>query len=177
MPMKLAGNIVVDAPRDEVWNRLFDTEVLKRVLNRIPGITVERLVQIAEDKYEATATIGVAMVKGKYDGVITVLEKRAPEYVKFHGEGKGGGNWTGGDMALTLADQEGKTAIAYEGLGNVNGPLASVGQRMIDMVGKQFIQNGARSLAEEFGKPPAASQPDAPARPAAPDQPTPPPPA
>ena len=161
--MKLQGNVTVDAQREEVWNRVFDPEVLRRVLNRIPGIKVERLVQIAEDKYEATATIGVAMVKGKYDGVIDVLEKRAPEYVKFHGEGKGGGNFTGGDMALTLTDQEGKTLVTYEGYGNVNGPLASVGQRMIDMVGKQFIQNGAKSLAEEFGMPSpppvASSQP------------------
>ena len=168
MPMKLQGSITVDAQREEVWNRVFDPEVLQRVLNRIPGIKVERLVQIAEDKYEATATIGVAMIKGKYDGVIDVLEKRAPEYVKFHGEGKGGGNFTGGDMALTLTDQEDKTLITYDGFGNVNGPLASVGQRMIDMVGKQFIQNGARSLAEEFGKPSpqpvASSQPASPSR-------------
>lgn len=175
MSMKLQGSVTVDASREEVWNRVFDTEVLQRVLNRIPGITVERLVQIAEDKYEATATIGVAMIKGKYDGVINVLEKRAPEYVKFHGEGKGNGNFTGGDMALTLADEEGKTLVTYEGFGNVNGPLASVGQRMIDMVGKQFIQNGAKSLAEEFSKP--SSQPVASSQSESPSKSAPPPPA
>ncbi len=150
MAMKIQGQVTVDASRQDVWELFFDTEQLKGVLNKIPGIQVERLVQVADDKYEATATMGVAMIKGKYDGTIVVTEKRALEYVKFRGEGKGSGNWTSGDMALTLTEQEGKTLITYEGNGNVGGALASVGQRMIDTVGKQFVQQGARALAAEF---------------------------
>lgn len=150
MPMNLKGSFVVDAPRDEVWQLLFDVDVLKLMLNKIPGITVERLDQVTEDKYEATATIGVAMVKGKYDGVITVIDKRAPEYVKFHGEGKGGGNWTSGDMAVTLTVQSNQTLLAYDGVGNISGPLASLGQRLIDSVGKQFVGHGTKALAEEL---------------------------
>ncbi|MDE3092113.1 MAG: hypothetical protein KGJ80_22290, partial [Chloroflexota bacterium] len=68
MALKIQGDVVVDARRDLVWNLLFDVQVLKQMANKIPGITVERLVQISENKYEGTATIGVAMIKGKYDG-------------------------------------------------------------------------------------------------------------
>lgn len=141
---------MVEAPRADVWNQLFDTQFLMLVLNRIPGIHVEKLDQVSPDKYEGTVTMGVAMIKGKYDGTITVLEKRAPEYVKFRGEGKGGGDWTSGDMALTLVDQEGKTLLSYEGAGSISGKLASVGQRLIDTVGKHFVQNGTKALAEEM---------------------------
>ncbi|MDE3092109.1 MAG: hypothetical protein KGJ80_22270, partial [Chloroflexota bacterium] len=91
-----------------------------------------------------------AMIKGKYDGAITVLEKRSPEYVRFHGEGKSGANWTGGDVSLTLTEQENKTRMTYEGIGNVGGTLASVGQRLIDTVGKHFITHGTQALAEEL---------------------------
>ncbi len=150
MPLKMQGSVTIDAPRTEVWNQLFDTEFLKLVLNRIPGIKVERLEQVAPDKYEGTVMMGVAMIKGKYDGTITVLERRDPEYVKFQGEGKGGGDWTSGVMALTLGEQEGKTIMAYEGGGNVSGKLASVGQRLIDTVGKHFVQNGTKALAQEM---------------------------
>jgi carbon monoxide dehydrogenase subunit G len=150
MALKIQGTVVVDASRDQVWNLLFDVEVLKQMANKIPGITVERLVQLSEDKYEGTATIGVAMVKGKYAGTITVLEKRLSEYVKFHGEGKSGGNWAGGEMSLTLAEQDAKTLMAYEGIGNVGGTLASVGQRLIDTVGKHLIAHGTKALAEEL---------------------------
>src|SRR6266851_12532 len=105
MALKLADSVIVDAPRDQVWKLLFDVEVMKQIANKIPGVHVERLVQISEEKYEGTATIGVAMVKGKYDWIITVLEKRAPEFVKIKGDGKGGGNFANGDMAITLTPQ------------------------------------------------------------------------
>ena len=150
MALKLQGNVTVDAPRDEVWNLLFDTQFLQQVINKIPGITVEKIVQVADDQYEAVATMGVAMVKGKYDGTISILEKRPAEFVKFHGESKGGGNWTSGDMGLTLKEQDGKTILTYDGSGNVGGALASVGQRLIDTVGKQFIQHGTKAFAEEI---------------------------
>ena len=152
MALRLQGSVTVDAPREDVWKLFFDPEALKQILNKIPGIAVERLVQVSDDRYEATATMGVAMIKGKYDGTITVLEKRTPEYVKFHGEGKGGGNWMSGDMELTLTAQGDQTMLAYVGTGNVGGALSSVGQRLIDSVGKQFIQNGTKALAEDLAE-------------------------
>ncbi|MBI5653834.1 MAG: carbon monoxide dehydrogenase subunit G [Chloroflexi bacterium] len=150
MALKIQGNILVDAPRDRVWKLLFDPQVLIAMANKIPGVEVERLAQIADDQYDGAATIGVAMIKGKYQGTITVLEKHAPEFVKFRGDGKSGGNWASGDMALTLAEQDGKTQMQYEGTGNVGGMLASVGQRLIDSVGKHLIEHGTRALAEEL---------------------------
>jgi carbon monoxide dehydrogenase subunit G len=150
MPIKLADSVIVDAPRVQVWNLFFDAEVLKEVANKIPGIKVEKLTQVSEDRYEGTATIGVAMVKGKYDIVVNVVEKRAPEFVRIKGEGKGGGNFASGEMTLTLVAQDDKTLLQYEGVGNVGGSLASVGQRLIDSVGKQIIASGTKALAEEL---------------------------
>lgn len=150
MTLKIQGNVLVDAPRDYVWNLLFDPQALTNVANKIPGVAVEHLVQIAEDKYEGAATIGVAMIKGKYQGLITVLDRRAPEYVKFRGDGKNPSSWASGDMALTITEQDGKTQIHYEGSGNVGGMLASVGQRLVDTVGKHLIEQGAQALAEEL---------------------------
>lgn len=152
MPLKLADSVVVDAPRDQVWKLFFDPEVMRDIANKVPGIRVERLTQVSEDRYEGAATIGVAMVKGRYDVVVNVVEKRAPEFVKIKGEGKGGGNFASGEMALTLADQGDKTLLKYEGTGNVGGALAAVGQRLIDTVGKQFITSGTKALAEELAK-------------------------
>jgi carbon monoxide dehydrogenase subunit G len=150
MALKIAGNMLVDATRDEVWKLIFDLDFIKPIIDEIPGVGVERLVQVSEDKYEGTATIGVAMIKGKYDGTITVLEKRAPEYVKVRGDGKGGGNWTSGELSLTLTEQDGKTLMTYAGTGNLSGPLASVGQRLIDTVGKQFIAHGTKTFADQL---------------------------
>lgn len=150
MAIKIQGTSDIDAPRAQVWQMLFDVEVMKKIANKVPGITVERLVQVSDDKYEGTAVIGVAMIKGKYDGTISAVEKREPEFVKLRAEGKGGGNWTSGEVALTLIDQGGKTLMEYAGTGNVSGPLATLGQRLIDTVGKQFITAGVKAFAEEI---------------------------
>lgn len=150
MPIKLAGSVVVDASREQVWSLFFDADVMKEIANKVPGIKVEKLTRVSEDRYEGSAVIGVAMVKGRYDIVVNVVEKRPPEYVKIKGEGKGGGNIASGEMALTLTSRENHTMVEYAGQGNVGGALASVGQRLIDTVGKQFIAGGTKALAEEL---------------------------
>ncbi len=151
MPINIGGKVDVRAPRDQVWSSIFDVETMKNVIGRVPGITLERLEQIDELTYELTAVVGVAAIKGKYDGKITVVEKIPPTHVKIKGEGKGGGNFTSGDVTLDLLDgAEGVTEMAYKGTGNLNGPLASLGQRLVDTVGRQFIDQGAKIFAGEI---------------------------
>lgn len=151
MPLKIEGNVLVEAPLEEVWNSLFDVQVMKGMANKVPGISVERIEQVSATEYDATATIGVAMVKGQYDGKITILDQRPLEYVKIRGEGKGGGNWTKGEAEVTLVPQDGRTLMNYLGTGNISGQLASVGQRLVDTVGRQIVDQGAKAFAEEIG--------------------------
>lgn len=151
MPINIGGKVDVHAPRDQVWESIFDVETMKSVIGRVPGITLERLEQTDELLYELTATVGVAAIKGKYDGKITVIEKIPPTHVKIKGEGKGGGNFTSGDVTLDLLDgADGVTEMKYAGVGNLNGPLASLGQRLVDTVGKSFIDQGAKIFASEI---------------------------
>lgn len=150
MPINIGGKVNVNAPREQVWENIFDIETMKRVIGRVPGITLERLEQPDEMTYELTATVGVAAIKGKYDGKISVLEKVPPSHVRIKGEGKGSGNFTSGEVILDLTENEHGTEMAYKGIGNLNGPLASLGQRLVDTVGRQFIDQGAKIFAAEI---------------------------
>lgn len=150
MAINIGGKVNVNAPREQVWESIFDVETLKSVIGRVPGITLERLVQTDDVTYELTAIVGVAAIKGKYDGKITVLEKVPTTHVRFKGEGKGGGNFTSGEVFLDLTDGVGVTEMAYKGIGNLNGPLASLGQRLVDTVGRSFIDQGAKIFASEI---------------------------
>lgn len=150
MPINIGGKVDVHATREQVWSSIFDVETMKSVIGRVPGITLERLDQVDELNYELTAIVGVAAIKGKYDGKITVLDKTPPSHVRIKGEGKGGGNFTSGEVVLDLLDGDGVTEMAYNGVGNLNGPLASLGQRLVDTVGKSFIDQGAKIFAEEI---------------------------
>ncbi len=150
MPLRIQGSVVVDAPREDVYRLLLDPELMKQVINKIPGVSVERLEQVSENEFNGTATIGVAMVKGTYDGKITILDRRPGEYVKLRGDGKGGGNWTSGEAELTLVQQDGRTVMNYLGQGNISGQLASVGPRLVDTVGRQIVDQGAQAFADEI---------------------------
>ncbi|MCZ6472402.1 MAG: SRPBCC domain-containing protein, partial [SAR324 cluster bacterium] len=59
--MKLEGEILVEAPRERVWQMLNDREVLKR---HMPGC--ETLNEVGDEKYEAVITIGIGAIKGSY---------------------------------------------------------------------------------------------------------------
>jgi carbon monoxide dehydrogenase subunit G len=149
LPITIAGTLTVDAPRAEVWNTLFDPDALKRIIARVPGIQVDRLEQVDDSRYAGTVSIGVAMVRGRYDWLITILEKRAPEFARVQAEGKGEGNRAAGELTLTLTAQDAQTVLTYAGQVNVTGPLASFGQRLVDSIGRQFIEQGTRIFAEE----------------------------
>lgn len=151
VPIQAAGKVNIAAPPEQVWDLLFDVETMKGIVGRIPGIVVERLEQVDENVYETNALVTVAVIRGKYDGTITVLEKRAPHYVRVKGEGQGGGNQTSGEVSLTLAPHPEGTEMVYAGLGYLSGPLANLGQRLVDTVGRQFIDQGAKLLAVEIG--------------------------
>jgi hypothetical protein len=111
------------------------------------------------------------MVKGTYNGKITILEQRPSEYIRLRGDGKGGGNWTSGEAELTLVQQDGQTVMNYLGQGNISGQLASVGQRLVDTVGRQIVDQGVQFFAEEIaarrrelvGLPPVEPMPAMPA--------------
>jgi uncharacterized protein len=150
MPIQIGGKVNVNAPRDLVWEKIFDVEILKNVIGHVPGIVLQQMEQVDDVTYVMSAVVGVAAVRGKYDAKITVLERTAPSYVKFRGEGKGGGNVTTGEVALNLNAVEQITEMEYSGDGNLTGPLANFGQRLVDTVGKQFIDQGAILLAHEI---------------------------
>lgn len=149
VPVQLAGKVHIAAPRDEVWELLFDIETMKGIVGRIPGITVECLEQRDELTYETSATVTVAIIRGKYDGTITVLDKIPPEFVRVRGEGQGGGNSTQGQVSLRLTPIESGTEMIYDGQGILYGPLAKLGQRLVDTVGRQFVEEGAKLLEAE----------------------------
>lgn len=151
MAIKIQGTVLVPAPPAQVWDSLLDAPTLARIASRVPGVQVERFERTSPTQYVGAALVSVAMVKGRYDGRVDIVEERPCEYVKLHAGGTGGGNRANGDITLTLGQgQDGGTRLDYEAQGNMTGPLANLGQRLVDSVGRQFIDQGVRALSEEL---------------------------
>jgi uncharacterized protein len=132
--MKISGTHLLNAPRERAWQCLNDPVFLKECL---PGC--ESMEASGPDQYRATLTVGIAAVKGKYAGSVTLSEKEPPQRFKMQVEGKGTGGFMQGTGLLELVEDPQGTQVAYQGDVQVGGPIASVGQRLLEGAAKMIV--------------------------------------
>jgi carbon monoxide dehydrogenase subunit G len=153
--MILGGTHKIPAGREVVWQALMNPEILARAL---PGC--EKLEANPDGSYHAQMKVGVAAIKGTYQGRVEILDPIPCELFRLKVEGKGTGGFLNGVGTLNLvADGEG-TLIRYAGEAQVGGLVASVGQRLVLASAKKIIQQ----FFEEFSRlvrPAESSVPDA----------------
>jgi uncharacterized protein len=157
--VKITGTQLLNAPRDRVWQLLNDPAFLKMCL---PGC--ESLEATGPDQYQATLTVGIAVVKGKYRGSVALSEKEPPQRFKMQVEGKGTGGFMQGTGLLELSDDPQGTKVTYQGDVQVGGPIASVGQRLLDGAAKMMVSQFFTAVNKQLTT--MASSPSPPAGPA-----------
>ncbi|MDD5368194.1 MAG: carbon monoxide dehydrogenase subunit G [Anaerolineaceae bacterium] len=146
--MKLEGDYVFHGPRDEVWAMVRDPEVLAQCL---PG--TQTLKQISPTEYEGAIGIRIGPVSGKFSGKLTVSNELPPESCTLTVQGAGGAGFAKGVGTVHLSEEGAmQTRLAYVGELNIGGKLASVGQRLIDSVGKSIINKGFDTLDKVLAK-------------------------
>jgi hypothetical protein len=131
--MKIEGAHEIPAPRARVWDAFLDPEQLKKA---IPGC--EKLEAIGEDEYKATMKVGVAAVKGTFEGKVRLFDLKAPDTYRMAVEGSGGPGFIRGETQITLSDADGGTRVGYSADVQVGGLIAGVGQRMLGGVSKMM---------------------------------------
>jgi carbon monoxide dehydrogenase subunit G len=144
--MKIEGAHDVPAPRQRVWEAFLDPALLRQA---IPGC--EKLEAIGPDEYKATMKVGVAAVKGTFEGKVRITDQQPPESYRLHVEGSGGPGFVRGETLITLTDLDGgATRVSYSADVQVGGLIAGVGQRMLGGVSKmmadQFFGGMSRLL-------------------------------
>lgn len=141
--MQIVGEHTIPAPREEVYDAMLDPNVLKDAL---PGC--EKLEEVGENEYIATMTMGVAMIKGKYDGKVRIGDQNRPESFKMFIEGKGPQGQLSGEGLIEFADDgNGGTVVKYTGDANVRGMLARIGGRVIQPAAKMIVGKFFESLS------------------------------
>jgi carbon monoxide dehydrogenase subunit G len=132
--MKITGTQTFPAPRQKVWEFLTDPQ---RIAKCLPGC--EKLEAVGENVYSSQINVGLAAVKGVYTGKVKLEDMQPPSHYKMLIDGKGKQGFIKGAGTLDFEDQNGQTLLNYTGDIQVGGPLASVGQRMIDGAAKMMI--------------------------------------
>ena len=131
--MKLEGSHDVPAPRQKVWDAFLDPRQLRKA---IPGC--EKLEALGGDEFKATLKVGVAAVKGTFEGKVRLSEQKPIESYRLAAEGSGGPGFVKADTLITLSEIEGGTRVAYSADVQVGGLIAGVGQRMLGGVSKMM---------------------------------------
>jgi uncharacterized protein len=144
--MKLEGSYEVKAPRQKVWSAFLDPETLQKA---IPGC--EKLEMVGPDEYKATLKIGVAAVKGTFEGKVRLSDKKPSDSYRLAAEGSGGPGFLRADTLISLADIEGGgTRVSYSADVQVGGLIAGVGQRMLGGVSKMMADQFFNRMSEQL---------------------------
>lgn len=145
--MKLEGSYELPAPPDRVWAALLDPA---RLAKAIPGC--EKLEAVGEDEYRATLKVGVAAVKGTFEGKVRLFDLQAPIRYRMAVEGSGAPGFVRGEAAMELSAAEKGTRVAYSADVQIGGLIAGVGQRMLGGVAKMMLDQFFSRMAEQLAK-------------------------
>jgi carbon monoxide dehydrogenase subunit G len=147
--VKLSGSHTFNAPLERVWSFLIDPEKLAKC---IPG--VKSLETVGEHEYAGEIDVGVAAVKGLYKGKVKLEDLRPPAHYRMVVDGKGKQGFVKGTGTLDLEREGPVTILKYAGDAQIGGPLASVGQRMIEGVAKTMTAQFFTAMEAEIAAAP-----------------------
>jgi carbon monoxide dehydrogenase subunit G len=145
--MKLEVSHEFKAPRERVWRVFNDPAVLARVT---PGL--QQLEPIGPDRYRASLSVGVAAVKGAYQGTLAIVDKKPPESYTLQVEGNGRGGFVKGTGHVLLAESDGGTKATLVGDAQVGGLIAAVGQRLIESAARMMMGQFLSALDAEVAR-------------------------
>jgi carbon monoxide dehydrogenase subunit G len=145
--MRIEGQHLMPASREQVWDALNDPDVLTRTT---PGL--KALKPRGGDAYDATIELAVGPVKGSYQGSARITDKVHPEKMTIVLEGGGKPGTIKATGALTLESQGEATLVRYVGDAQITGVLLSVGHRLIPGVAKQLAGQFFGALEREVAR-------------------------
>jgi carbon monoxide dehydrogenase subunit G len=151
MAMTMSGEYDLPAPRETVWQKLNDPEVLKAC---IPGC--EELEVTGENEFRAVATTKIGPVKARFKGKVRLTDLDPPNGYKISGEGEGGvAGFAKGGATVTLADSETGTKLSYNVEAQIGGKLAQLGQRLVNGAAKKTADDFFERFRVAVSTPPA----------------------
>ena len=105
--MEMHGELRIQAPRQEVWEKLNDPETLK---NCIPGC--ESVDKVSDTEFTAKVVARVGPVKASFSGKVTLTDLDPPAGYTITGEGSGGvAGFAKGSAKVALDDAGGETVL------------------------------------------------------------------
>lgn len=127
-----------------LYERMTDPEALRR---STPGL--KTLEPDGDSRYRVAVEMGVAAVKGRFEGTIEVADPKPGEGFTLRMDMQGPSGFVQASVPILLrADGDG-SVIDYTGEAQVGGTVAGVGQRVLGGIAKWIVGQFFASLAKE----------------------------
>ena len=149
MALTMSGEVQINAPREQVYQKLNDAETLKA---SITGC--EQLDKLSDTEFQAVVTMKIGPVKARWKGKVKLSDLDPPNGYKIAGEGEGGvAGFAKGGASVALSEKDGGTLLKYDVDAQIGGKLAQLGQRLIAGAAKKMADDFFGKFAAAVGAP------------------------
>ena len=144
--MKLKGH--ADFPYDaaQVWSALHDVDILVKVIPGCKSMTPD-----GDGGYRVTLSLGVAAIKGDYEGKIRATDIEFPHHYVLNGEGVGKPGYVSMKVDCRLESNSAGTLMRWSCDANVGGLIAGIGGRVMTGISKHMAREFFKDLIKEMG--------------------------
>jgi carbon monoxide dehydrogenase subunit G len=143
--VNVSGERVFAAPRQAVWDVLNDPASMAKTM---PGVQSFDIHDAERWTANVKIPLGLGGLKMKID--MTKTEERPPEFAKLKIKGTGVGAMLNMETSFELSDApEGGTSMQWAADVKLAGPVGSMGQRVLQPIVNQQVQNVLSALDRE----------------------------
>jgi carbon monoxide dehydrogenase subunit G len=155
--VRVEGTKQFDAPQAKVWEVLNDPSRMAKTMPGVQDFSVE-------DDRHWTAKVVIPLGLGGLKMSINFekVEERQPDYARLNAKGTGVGAMLSMDTQFELSESSGGTEMKWEADVRLMGQVGSMGQRVLQPIVNQQVQNVLAALDEqirEAGLAPGSGEP------------------
>jgi len=152
--MQMTGQQRIPASRQQVWDGLYDPEVLRRCIPGCQSVTKE-----AEDRMRAVAEIKIGPIGARFTGTVALSDIDPLNSYTLTIDGQGGTvGYVKSIAKVRLSDAgDGETLLAYELDAQIGGRLAQLGGPIMDATAKQMAGRFFQQFGNVVGQPAEAA--------------------
>jgi uncharacterized protein len=145
--VKVQGERTFAAPRPTVWRVLQDPAQMAELMPGVESFDVE------DDRHwKANVKIPLGLGSLKMSINFEKLEEREPEYSQLRAKGTGVGALMNLVTQFNLSESDSGTAMAWEADVRIAGPVGSMGQRVLQPIVNQQVQQVLTALDKQVAK-------------------------
>jgi len=145
--VKVAGERTFAAPREVVWKVLNDPAAMAATIPGVESFDVQ-------DERNWRANVKIPLGLGTLGMTLNMekVEQREPELARLAIKGQGVGAMLNMTTAFGLSEDAGGTKMDWEAEVHLAGPVGSMGQRVLQPIVNQQVQQVLASLEEQVQK-------------------------